>query len=182
MGHTEIGQWANSTLTETGERVFDPITATGKFVFDLALTVTLYATSDGTVADVVNELDAASPLWSSIDDDPATPTDGDWINNAITPGIVEYFPLVTDMPGDFVTADAATIIVRNRGVNFGSESLTLHAQFYQSDESTALSDEVAVVTVSANSSFDNTIPITITGIVAGTKTIWDGARLRLRWA
>lgn len=182
MGFTEDGKWASATLTEDGEGVFDPITETGKLVFDLALTVTLFATADGTITDVVNELDAASPLWSSIDDDPATPTDTDWVNNAIPPGTVQFFPLVTDMPGDFDTADAATIIVRNRGVNFGAESLTLHARFYQSDESTPLSDEVAVVTVSANSSFDNTAPVTITGIVAGTKTIWDGARLRLRWA
>ena len=146
------------------------------------LTVTLFATADGSITDVVNEADAASPLWSSIDDDPATPTDTDWINNAIDPGTVQYFPLVTDMPGDFDTATSATIIVRYRGVNFSSGSLTLHVQFYQSDESTALSDEVAAVVVSANSSFDNTAPVTITGIVAGTKTLWDGARLRLRWA
>jgi hypothetical protein len=145
------------------------------------LIVSLYATGDGTITDVVNELDAASPLWSSIDDDPDSPDDDDWVNNAITPGTVRFYPLLTDMPAGFGTADSATIVGRVRGQNFGVGSLTLHVQLYQSDESTPLSDEVEVVTVSANSSFDNTIPITITGIVAGTKAIWNSARARFRW-
>ncbi len=185
------------------------------------LTVTLFATADGTITSVVDETDGTTDIWQSIDDDPATPTDTDWINNAIDPtsdpgftekgqwaspvltetgervfqpvtatgqtvfGLssdVHFLPLLTDMPGDFDTATSATVIVRYRGQNFGSESLTLYAQFYQSDESTPLSNEVSVVTVSANTSFDNTAPVTITGIVAGSKTIWDGARLRMRWA
>lgn len=146
------------------------------------ISVTLYATGDGTITDVVNELDAASPLWSSIDDDPASFDDDDWINNAITPGTVQFLPLLTDMPAEFDTADSASIVIRYRGQNFSTESLTLYVRLYQSDESTVLSDEVAVVTVSANSSFDNTAPVTITGVVAGSKAIWDGARLRLRWA
>ncbi len=144
--------------------------------------VVLYATADGTIVAVVDEIDGTTDIWESIDDDPASPTDSDWINNAITPGTVEFFPLLTDMPGAFDTAVSATIIVRWRGVSFSAGSLTLHAQIFRSDESTALSDEVSVVTVSANSSFANTAPVTITGIVAGTKAIWDGARLRLRWS
>ncbi len=146
------------------------------------VSVSLFATADGTIVDVVNEADAASPLWSSVDDDPNSPTDTDWVNNAITPGTVRFFPLLTDVPGDFGTADAATIVARYRGVNFGAGSLTLYIQLYQSDESTPLSDEVAVVTVSANGSFANTSLVTITGIVAGSKAIWDGVRARVRWS
>ncbi len=52
-------------------------------LFPSGLTVDLFATADGSIVDVVNELDAASPLWSSVDDDPDTPTDTDWINNAV---------------------------------------------------------------------------------------------------
>ena len=193
----------------------------GLLFYTGGLTVTLFATADGTITSVVDETDGTTDIWQSIDDDPASPTDTDWINNAIDPtsdpGLTEtgqwansiltetgervfqpvtatgqtvfglssnvrFSPLLTDMPGDFDTGDTATIIVRYRGQFVGGESLTLHAQFYQSDESTALSDEVAVVTVSANSSFANTAPVTITGVVAGSKTIWDGARLRLRWS
>ncbi len=43
----------------------------------------LYSTVDATIVDVVNEVDAGSPLWSSINDDPETPTDTDWINNEV---------------------------------------------------------------------------------------------------
>lgn len=46
-------------------------------------TTTAFATGDQTIADVVNEADGASPLWSSIDDDPDSPTDSDWVNNAV---------------------------------------------------------------------------------------------------
>lgn len=41
-----------------------------------------YPTGDGSIVDVLNESDSASPLWSSVDDDPASPTDTDWINDA----------------------------------------------------------------------------------------------------
>lgn len=43
----------------------------------------LLATGDGTIVDVVNENDAASPLFSSVDDDPSSPNDADWVNNAV---------------------------------------------------------------------------------------------------
>jgi hypothetical protein len=45
-------------------------------------TASLYATGDGTKTDVVNENDATTDLWQSIDDDPASPSDSDWVNNA----------------------------------------------------------------------------------------------------
>jgi len=55
-----------------------------RWIVPIALSmVNLYATLDGTVSNVVNELDASSPLWSSINDDPSTPTDSDWVNNAV---------------------------------------------------------------------------------------------------
>ncbi len=154
----------------------------GLLFYTGALTVTLYATSDGTITDVVNELDAASPLWSSIDDDPASPTDSDWVNNAIAPGTVRFFPLLTDVPADFSNAESGSIVVRTRGASWSGGALTLNVQLFRSDESTSLSDEVVAATVSANSSFVNTTA-TITGVnTSAGKTVWDGARLRLRWA
>ncbi len=46
------------------------------------LSALLFATADGASVDVVNELDQGSPLFSSIDDNPSSPDDTDWINNA----------------------------------------------------------------------------------------------------
>lgn len=43
----------------------------------------LFATGDGTIADVVDEADAATGLFDSVDDDPASPDDNDWVNNAV---------------------------------------------------------------------------------------------------
>jgi len=143
--------------------------------------VDLYPTADGTDTDVVDEGDATTDLYASIDDDPASPSDSDWNNNTDDAG--QAFYQLTDMPADFDVAVSATITVRYRGAAYdGSGTVTLYARLYQSDESTVLSDEVQVAQVTADGSFANTSAVTLTGIVAGTKTTWDGARLRLRWA
>ncbi len=144
------------------------------------VTVTLYATADGTLTNVVDEIDTTIDLYQSVDDDPATPTDADWVNN--TSLTASTFFLLTDMPSLFDTATSATIIVRYRGQNWSGASLTLYAQLFQSDESTTLSDEITVATVSGNGAFANTSSITFTNLSAGSKTIWDGARIRFRWA
>ncbi len=180
MGLTETGRWTSGVLTETGERVFSSITETGRRVFGV-LTIILFATADGTIVDVVNEADAASPLWSSIDDPPSSPTDSDWVNQQVQ--VASSFFDLTDMPGDFGNADSATIVVRFRGQNFSGQSRTLFAQIFQSNESTTMSDEITVATVTADGSFDNTVVLTLTGLdTAAAKAVWDAARIRFRWA
>jgi hypothetical protein len=142
--------------------------------------VSLYPTADGTDTDVVDEGDATIDLFASIDDDPSSPNDADWNNNTDDAG--QAFYLLTDMPSLFDVAVSATITVRYRGAAYdGTGTVTLYARLYQSDESTALSDEVQVAQVTADGSFANTSAVVLTGIVAGSKTVWDGARLRLRW-
>ena len=47
------------------------------------VTVSLFPTGDGTIVDVVNELDTVVNLFASIDEDPDSPNDADWINNAV---------------------------------------------------------------------------------------------------
>lgn len=144
------------------------------------IVVVLFATADGTAVNVINELDATSPLWSSVDDNPQTPTDSDWVNNASLTASV-FFDL-TNTPSDFLLAKTANLNVRFRGQNWSGGSLTFFAELFQSDESSSLSDEVTVATVSGDGSFDNTTAITFTGLSAGSKAIWDGARVRFRWA
>lgn len=146
---------------------------------DLGLATTVAPTDDGTITNVVDELDTTIDLYLSVDDDPDTPSDSDWVNNTSLTG--EVFFELTDMPGDFDTADSASLVVRYRGQNWSGSSLTLFARLYQSDESTPLSDEETVATVSTNGSFSNTSTITFSGVVAGSKAIWDGARIRFRW-
>lgn len=141
-------------------------------------TAQIHVNGDGTGANVVNELNTTTNLYASIDDDPGSPTDSDWNNNrTLTPS---QFYLLENMPANFDQAQSATITVRNRGQEWGTGDLKLYVRLYQSDETTPLSDEVLVITRNANSGWVNT-QVTLTGIVAGSKAIWDGARLRLRW-
>jgi len=140
----------------------------------------MYGTGDGTITDVVNELDTTVNLYQSVDDSPLSPTDTDWINNNAVE-VASVFLDITNPPADFLTATSATILVRYRGQYWAGGSLKLFAQAFQSDESTALSDEVEIVTVSGDTSFANTSAITLTNLAAGSKAIWNGARIRFRW-
>ena len=96
----------------------------------------------------------------------------------------EQFSELTDLPADFGNADTATITVRYSGANFvGADSVSLFAQIFESDETTALSNEMSIVTVTADILFTNTSAIAFTGLDTGKgKSIWDAAKLRLRWA
>ncbi len=146
----------------------------------VVLTFNMVATGDQLVSNVVNELDAASPLWSSVDDDIDSPDDADFINNAIAPGTVQYRAFITDPPEEFGVAVSATIRVRLRGFNFWGQSLTLNARLQ--GPTVNLSSNVEVMTVSANSVFDTTVPINFTGIdTSAGKPEWEDARVRYEW-
>ena len=143
------------------------------------LTVSLFATATGTITAVVDETDATSDIHLSVDDDPASPTDADWMNSSVDIG--QIFLGLTDMPAAFGNADTADIVVRYRGQVWVEGSLKLFVQLFQSNESTSLSNEVEVVTVSGDSSYANT-SVTITGVDTGaSKGVWDAAVVRFRW-
>jgi hypothetical protein len=166
---------ASATFSAVGSanQAFD---AAGQF----NLFVSLYANGDGTIADVVDENDLTTNIWQSIDDDPQSPTDTDWINNAAT--AASTFIALTDMPSSFVSASAARVQARYRGQQFGSGTVTLYAQLFQSDESTSLSDEAAVSAVTSDGAFENTAEFAITGLnTSASKAVWDAALIRFRW-
>lgn len=142
--------------------------------------ILLYATADGTINSVVNEVDTTVNLYASVDDSPSSPTDTDWINN--TAGTGSVFLDLTNMPSDFGTMDTLKLTVRWRGQTYiGNKSI--YAQIFQSNETTSMSDEVLVATATGDSSFANTTQVTFTGLdTSSGKAVWDGARIRLRWA
>lgn len=89
---------------------------------------------------------------------------------------------VTDLPADFGNAETAEIVVRTRGVDIGATPLKLFAQLFQSDETTALSNEVEVASHASSGSFANSTPVVFTGLnTTADKTVWDAARVRFRW-
>lgn len=143
-------------------------------------TYTLYATADGTISSIVNELDTTTNLYQSVDDDPATPTDSDWVNNVGGAAGSVFFDL-TNTPTDFSSMLSMTGVFRWRSQST-SNDVTLYAQLFQSDESTSLSDEVQVVVTSTDSSFVNTGSVSFTNVsTTASKAVWDAARIRLRW-
>ena len=75
MGRTEIGQWASSTLTEIGERVFDPITENGLLVFGLAEVQYLYPDGDILSGGWETAPTPGQTLADQIDEDPPVDTD-----------------------------------------------------------------------------------------------------------
>lgn len=141
----------------------------------------IYTTGDGTLASVVNEVNATTNLYQSIDDDPTSPTDTDWVNNHLGTTASSFFEL-TNMPSNFASMREGGVIVRWRGQTF-QEAETLYVQLFQSDEATTLSNEMLVATASTDSAFVNTAVVNFTGLdTSSGKAVWDGAKIRLRWA
>lgn len=148
-------------------------------------TASLFATGTGTTANLVDEADTTTNLHESIDDDPSSPNDSDWVNNVIdiSGGDVTTFFDVTDLPEGFGTAQSAQVIVRYAGGGFGSQTINLYARLYRSDETTPLSNEVLVASVSGNAPFTNSSLVSLTGLdTSAGRTIWNAARVRYRWS
>ena len=91
-----------------------------------------------------------------------------------------FFDL-TDLPADFGTALAASIEVRTQGVGI-TTPINLYAQLFQSDETTALSDEIICVTETGDDGWANHT-MSFTGVnTTANKAVWDAALVRFRWS
>ncbi len=90
---------------------------------------------------------------------------------------------ITDMPSDFGAMTDAEIVVNYGGFYFvGNDTQTLFAQIFEEDETTTMSDEETVVVVTDDVGFADTAPIIFSGLATSkSKTVWNSARLRLRW-
>lgn len=141
---------------------------------------TLFANGDGTLNNVVNELDNTTNVYLSIDDDPDSPNDSDFANNSIVLGTASAFFDLDPTDPDFVSMLMTDIEIRVEGNLVGSTH-KLYAQLYESNETTTLSDEVECVDISSPTSYTN-YNISFTGIVGSDKATWDDARIRLRWS
>ena len=61
------------------------------------------------------------------------------------------------------------------------DSTTLFGQVFAADEQTPLTNEVTVAVNPGLSAWTTISGVTFTGVVGGSKPVWDSARLRLRW-
>ena len=146
-------------------------------------TANVHVDGDATGSNVVNELNNTTNLYASIDDDPGSPNDTDWVNNRTTElsGPSQFFTL-ENMPSGFDSADSVSVTVRHRGQEFSGPvvNVVLNVRIYKADETTPLTNSVQAAVETSNSSWTNTT-VQLTGVVGATKADWDGARLLLEW-
>ncbi|MGZ8527385.1 MAG: SwmB domain-containing protein [Candidatus Limnocylindrales bacterium] len=93
-----------------------------------------------------------------------------------------YFALLSDMPADFTAMSTLTISVRARTLGVSNDQTKLFAQLFGADETTVLSSEALVATNPGTASWTTVSNVAFSGLTSGSKALWDGARLRLRWA
>ncbi|MEA3344154.1 MAG: hypothetical protein U9Q16_00515 [Patescibacteria group bacterium] len=140
---------------------------------------TLRPIADGTIdSEVVHDAGTAAPFYSHIDDDPDSPNTSDWIASSLNEIAASAFFDVTNMPSDFDTMSTLEIKIDFEAIGFDDDTAVLYAQMYQSDESTTLSDEMQLATQATGSGL---VTVSFTNVSAGSKTIWDGARIHFRW-
>jgi uncharacterized repeat protein (TIGR02059 family) len=147
-------------------------------------TADLRPNGDGTRdAPIKTQSGGTASLFAAIDDGIATPDDATtYIRN--DNGLSgRYFAQLTDTPSNFGSMTSLKVDGRVRTTGRVDDNITLFAQLFKSNGTTALSSEVAVGTANPGTSGWATIAnVNLTGLVAGTKADWDGAQLRLRWA
>lgn len=150
--------------------------------FTLALAVTLGVTlpdDDGNIQNFTDFAGGTTDLWDEINEDPdSSPVDSDGIEapDDTTEGA---FFLMAAMPGDFVTMISLDLEVRcaMRDATSGdADTYQVRVRAFRDDESTPLSDSPSAQAVPFDTTFRN-YTFTLTGVVAGSKAIWDAARL-----
>jgi len=144
----------------------------------------LVPTGDVSKSLVTTNSGGSTNLFAAIDDGIATPDDEtSYVHNNATAAGGQDGSLVlnlTDMPSNFASMSSLKIDVRARMIARVDDSTTLYAQILKAD-GTPLSNEVPVATNPGPTNWATISNITFTGLVAATKSDWDGATLKLRW-
>lgn len=86
---------------------------------------------------------------------------------------------LTNTPSDFTSATSITADYRVRVINWTNDTIQLFVRVFAADGTTPLTDEVGFSAHTANAS-ESGDSISLTGVVAGDKSTWDGAKLQLR--
>jgi hypothetical protein len=88
------------------------------------------------------------------------------------------FVELSDTPSDFGSAVSINIRASHREAGAGNDTCTAYYQVFRSDETTAITGETAGTLLPQQAAFQiNGYSVTDSG---ENKTIWDGARLRIR--
>ncbi|MDD5487287.1 MAG: DUF2341 domain-containing protein, partial [Dehalococcoidales bacterium] len=147
-----------------------------QLAIDAALT--LRPNADGTTTGWTTSGGGSTNLYAEIDDDPDSPTDTDYVQGPNKTDSSMFVEL-GNTPSDFESAGTVEIKARHQENGSGNDTITIYYQIFQSDESTALTAETAGTTLTEGSWTNNAYSsLSITG--TNSKTIWDGAKLRIR--
>lgn len=137
--------------------------------------VTLVPTADHTAVNVVS---SGGSYFGQIDEGVASYSAADYVaNGPNTSGVL--FVGLTD-PSPWGAVAGATVRAGVAGSGFSNDTVALYAQVFASDETTPLTAERLVTTLTGNTSLS--VEGSFQQVDAGaTQTQWNGARLRLRW-
>ena len=146
-------------------------------------TFTFLPNGDGPHDAVIKDQDGGTTnLYTAIDDTIAGADNGTTYVRNNTSKSGSYLIQLTSTPESFSQMKTLTIDVRARTTGAVDDQTTLFAQVFQADGVTPLTGEIAVATNPGASSFTTISGVSFTGLTGGSKAIWDGAQLRLRWA
>jgi hypothetical protein len=144
-------------------------------------TTTVKPNADGTGATQWAITGGPSTRYGAINNGTASPDDTDFINSTMPNGTdpeTTYFGF-EDMPADFLTATSVTVKVRQKMIVQSYRDGAKY-QLFQSDGTTALSDEIFLdadgTDISATFRTD-TLSFTRTG--STTKSTWDGVQIKI---
>ena len=142
------------------------------------LPMTLTPNADGTRSNVLNENTGTADLYTSVDDDPDTPTTTNWISAFDNDGYV--FLDMTPTPDNFGDAVSLEVRASVEAALFTTDQSDLYAQVFAANETTTYTDEVLFATEASDGLVTASFTINATGLAA-TKSAWDTARIKLRW-
>ena len=134
---------------------------------------TVYPNGDGTLGGWAISGGGTSNIYTTIDEGTPSPNDSDSI--VCSTSASAYYSLLGDMPGDFGTATAVSIKVRAQYTSGKGNIKSFDCRLVQSDESTAITGNTTTAASGSLSTY--TISPSITG--GTSKSVWDGARLKL---
>jgi PKD repeat protein len=124
---------------------------------------------------------ATSNLYAALDELPSAADDGTSYVRNVNKSSGSYVAQLSDLPSNFATMSGLRIGIRGRTVGWVDDTTVLYAQVVGADGVTALTTEVVVATNPGTSAWATVGEVAFSGVVAGDKARWDGARLRLRW-
>jgi hypothetical protein len=141
----------------------------------MATLPTLHPTSDE-----ATPWTAWTGTYTNIDDDPSSSASESDVASgpAINSDSTAYYGLTT-MPSDFGGMTSLQYRVRYRFQSISNDTLDFYVQIFQSDGTTALTNQMLVASGTANTSWTDSTDVSFTGVVASDKTTWDAARLKI---